>query len=62
MLIDKENNNLFYCSALQEAQDIFGVDISFSDLENFDDEYEDEESETEGEQEFVAEDPGEHRK
>lgn len=33
------------CSALQEAQDIFGVDFDFDEFEKFGDEYEEEEDE-----------------
>ena len=36
-----------FCRALQEAQDIFGVDFDFEEFEQYDDDYNEEEEEEE---------------
>lgn len=46
--------------ALQEAQDIFGVDFDFDDFDKYEDEYEDEEEEEEDDE--YIDDVGEGRK
>ena len=46
---------LFACRALQEAQDIFGVDFNFDEFEQYGDEYEEDEDEEEEEVSFLNE-------
>ncbi len=48
-------------SALQEAQDIFGVDFDFDDFEKYDDEYDGEEEEDEDEDEYIDDESTEPR-
>lgn len=51
----------YFCRALQEAQDIFGVDFDFDDFDKYAEEY-DEEDEDEDEDEYMDDDTGEPKK
>lgn len=51
-----------YYRALQEAQDIFGVDFDFDEFEKFGDEYEEEEEEDEYDEEEAGEEETRRRK
>ncbi|KAG8224517.1 hypothetical protein J437_LFUL004208 [Ladona fulva] len=53
----RKRKAIFSDAALQEAQDIFGVDFDFDEFEKYDDEYEEEEDEEEDE--YIDDDEGE---
>ncbi|XP_065201238.1 transcription elongation factor SPT6 [Planococcus citri] len=57
----KKRKHIFNDAALQEAQDIFGVDFDFDDFEKYGEEY-DEEDEDEDEDEYMDDDTGEPKK